>query len=95
MCKVLNILRSSFYYKELPKAIDAMLENAVIEEFRKSRNNYGQRKLKIVLSRRGFQVSKRKIGKIMVKYDLVSNYTLRCKPKRKTPVNNDFNRPVH
>jgi len=90
MCKVLKIARSSFYYQEKPKKIDTKLENAVIEEFRKSRNNYGTRKLKIVLNRRGFEVSKRRIGKIMEKYDLVSNYTLRqSKKKRREAVNND------
>ena len=89
MCRVLGIPRSTYYYEESPKPIHSALENAVIEEFRKSRNNYGTRKLKIVLGQRGFTVSKRRIGKIMLKYDLVSNYTLRRKKKRKNTVNND------
>ena len=89
MCKVLKLPGSSFYYKEVPKVIDTELENAVIEEFRKSRNNYGTRKLKIKLSRRGFRVSRRRIGKLMAKFELVSNYTLRQIKRHKAVVNND------
>jgi transposase InsO family protein len=48
------------------------------------------KKLKVMLSRRKFRVSKRRIGKIMTKYGLVSNYTLRrAKKNNKNPVNND------
>lgn len=90
MCKVLELPRSTFYYKEEPESVDTALENAVIEEFRKSRNNYGTRKLKIVLNRQKFVVSRRRIGKIMKKYSLISNYTLRQSSKKKTDiVNND------
>jgi len=90
MCKILGVPRSSFYYKEKPAIVDTELENAVIKEFSKSRNNYGTRKLKIVLNRRNFVVSRRRIGKIMKKYGLVSKYTLRQSPKKKsTTVNND------
>jgi len=88
MCKVLKINRSTFYYKDKLVVVNTELENAVIEEFRKSRNNYGTRKLKIMLSRRKHHVSRRKIGKIMEKYGLVSNYVLRRKKRRNT-VNND------
>lgn len=90
MCKLLELPRSSFYYKEMPRVIDVKLENAVIDEFKKSRNNYGTRKLKIVLNRRGFTVSRRRIGKIMKKYNLVSNYILRqYKNHKNETVNND------
>ena len=90
MCKLLGIPRSSFYYKETPKVVDTTLENAVIDEFSKSRNNYGQRKLKIILNRQGFTVSKRRIGRIMSKYNLVSNYVLRrFKKPHSSNVNND------
>jgi len=89
MCKVLGIPRSSFYYKQTEKVVDTKLENAVCEEFNRSRKNYGTRKLKVVLSRRGFVVSRRRIGKIMKKYRLVSNYTILQSKKNKTNVNND------
>jgi transposase InsO family protein len=90
MCKVLEIPRSTFYYKETEKIVDTKLENVVVEEFRKSRNNYGTRKLRIILKRRGFVVSRRRIGKIMAKYELISNYTLRQFKKQKSDaINND------
>jgi len=85
----MKISRSTLYYKGNPRPIDTELENAVIDEFRRSRNNYGTRKLKIVLKRRKFMVSRRRIGKIMNKYTLVSNYTLRQTKKQKPSVNND------
>jgi transposase InsO family protein len=89
MCKVLKISRSTLYYREKPAKVDSALENAVIREFGKSRNNYGTRKLKIILNRKNFVVSRRRIGKIMKKYGLVSNYILRRKNTRSTDVNND------
>jgi len=89
MCRVLKIARSTIYYKENPREIDVTLENSVIDEFRKSRNNYGARKLKVMLSRSQFHVSRRKIGKIMSKYSLVSNYTLRHGRKSRNDMNND------
>ena len=89
MCKALKIARSTLYYQEKPKTVDTTLENAVIEEFRRSRNNYGTRKLKIMLTRRKVSVSRRRIGKIMRKYRLISNYTVRQAKKHKSTVNND------
>jgi len=89
MCRLLGIARSTLYYKETPREIDTALENAVIVEFKASRNNYGTRKLKREIMKRKFIVSRRRIGKIMKKYDLVSNYTLRQSSKGKSQVNND------
>jgi len=89
MCKALKIARSTLYYKESPRAINTALENAVIVEFKGSRNNYGTRKIKKALGKKKMVASRRLIGKIMSKYDLVSNYTLRQKKKNKSPVNND------
>jgi transposase InsO family protein len=94
MCKALKIPRSSYYYEESPKIIDSALENAVIKEFHDSRGNYGTRKLKVMLSRRGFIASKRRIGVIMRKYGLISSYTLRNK-KKKTATTNITKIPNH
>ena len=89
MCKALKIARSTLYYKENPRLVNTALENAVIVEFKGSRNNYGTRKLKKELSKKKIVASRRLIGKIMKKYDLESNYTLRRKKKGKYTVNND------
>jgi len=52
----------------------------IIEEikeiFRRSRNNYGTRKIKKELGKIGYKISRRKIGRIMKKNGLVSNYTV-------------------
>jgi len=94
MCKALGMQRSSYYYKESLKRAETELENAVIHEFYLSRQNYGTRKLKRQLSIEqnkhcAFRVSRRKIGKIMEKYSLVSKYTLKQQKHRVSDVNND------
>lgn len=77
MCQVLGISRSSYYYEVKKKEPEIALEQAIIEEFAKSRNNYGTRKLKKALENRDIIVSRRRIGRIMHKFNLVSNYTKR------------------
>ena len=94
MCETLSLGRSSYYYKETEKTNDTELENAIIHEFYLSRRNYGTRKLKRQLARAqnghsAYRVSRRRIGKIMEKYSLVSKYTLKHRKRRKDEVNND------
>ena len=67
--------------------METALENAVIKEFYKSRENYGRRKLKVELSKQKIVVSPRKISKIMRKYGLVSKYTIRNTKKKSSAVN--------
>ncbi len=69
--------------------IDSELENAVIEIFRKSRNNYGSRKIKIELAKRSIIASKGRIRRIMDKYGLVSNYTIKQFKVHKTSCNEE------
>jgi len=73
MCRKLGIPRSLVYYKKKSRKINSKLENAVIEIFIKSRNNYGSRKIKVELEKMNIIASKRKIRSIMDKYGLVSN----------------------
>lgn len=77
MCKILKVARSSYYYEAHPYQTnnEAELDCLIIDEFYKSRKNYGTRKLKKVLETKGFYVSRRRIARIMKKYNLVSNYT--------------------
>ena len=93
MCKLLEVTRSLVYYKPTPHKIDAELENAVIEEFNNNRKVFGTIKLKRALERRDkpLHASRRKIGKIMKKYSLVSKYVLRKKRKKSdhVDVNNE------
>lgn len=76
MCKVLKISRSTYYYEAKHKPDEGILEENIIDIFKASRNNYGTRKIKVELSKRGYQVSRRRIGRIMKLEGLVSNYTV-------------------
>ncbi|PNQ79334.1 hypothetical protein C1T21_20340 [Paenibacillus sp. F4] len=44
--------------------------------FQSSRQNYGTLKIKKALNQQGFTVSRRRIGRIMKEYGLVSSYTV-------------------
>ena len=79
MCRYLGVTRSLMYYKPTPHKVDVALENAVIEEFNNNRRVYGTKKIKKALKRRKIPMvaSRRRIGKVMKKYGLVSKYTMR------------------
>jgi len=75
LCRCLGIARSTYYYECYGFKNEQELEEAVQKAYEENRCVYGQRKLKQVLARKGFIVSRRKIGRIMVKRGLVSAYT--------------------
>lgn len=88
MCKVLELPRSTYYYK--PETADTeeeqQLETAIIEIFTNSRSNYGTRKIKVELRKKEIYVSRRRIGRVMKKYGLVSYYTVaQFKPSKSNP----------
>ena len=89
MCSKLKISRSSIYYKLQDNIEDSELENLVIEIFKASRKNYGTRKVKEGLKRKGLKVSRRRIGRIMKKYSLVSKYTKKKFKSFNDGVNNE------
>ena len=89
MCKVLKISRSLVYYKRQNKRKEKDLEEAIIKIFKDSKNNYGSRKIKVELSKLGYQVSLRKIRKYMNLNGLVSNYTIKQFKIHKTKCNED------
>ena len=89
MCKVLKISRGIFYYKHKPIKINVELENIIIEIFNNSRKNYGTRKIKHELLKNSYQVSRKKIKKIMKKYGLISKYTIRQFKVHKTKCNEE------
>ncbi|WP_413230439.1 IS3 family transposase [Exiguobacterium sp. K1] len=60
------------------------MTEAICEIFRRSRENYGTRKIKIELQKQEKCFSHRRIGRIMKEQGLVSTYTLaQFKPKKK------------
>src|SRR5699024_7711426 len=81
MCSLLKVSRSLVYYhlnKKESKASDedSKIEKHIIRIFHRSKNNYGTRKIKVELGNLGYQVSRRKIARIMKENALVSNYTI-------------------
>jgi len=75
LCRCLGIARSTYYYECHGRQDESALEEAVQVAYDENRRVYGQRKLKRVLFRKGWTVSRRKIGQIMEKRGLVSAYT--------------------
>ncbi len=89
MCKFLKVSRGTVYYKLNEKAVENELSDRVTEIFKKSKNNYGTRKIKIELSKLDMQVSRRKISRIMKNCGLVSNYTIKRFEQKNKNINND------
>ncbi len=77
MCTILKLPRSTYYYEARGKkqAEDEMTP-LVKEIFRRNRQNYGTRKIKVELKKEGYIVSRRRIGRIMKENGLVSTYTV-------------------
>lgn len=76
LCKVLQVPRSTYYYESKQKLDESPIIDEIIDIFKSSRHNYGTRKIKIELAKRGYQVSRRRIGRIMKQEGLVSKYTV-------------------
>lgn len=100
MCRVLQVNRSTYYYEAKKKPDESSLVSDITDIFKASRNNYGTRKIKKELQKKGKQVSRRRIGRIMKQEGLVSNYTTaqfkpqkgRCKEsKAENVLNRQFN----
>src|SRR5690625_1640705 len=89
MCDVLQIPRSTYYYeaKELDTKEEEELTKLIVEIFHKNRCVYGQRKIKKELLKEGWQVSRRRIGRIMKEKGLVSKYTIAQFKPQKSNVN--------
>ena len=94
MCKLLNISSSSLYYaKNKPakkyNAEEEKLTQHIKEIFKNSRNNYGSRKIKVELKKKGIIASKRRIRRIMKENGFVSTYTVKQYKVHKQTCNND------
>lgn len=89
MCRMLKIPRSLVYYRKKQHKINSKLENEIIRIFKESHNNYGARKIKKELSKLNITASRNKIRSIMIKYNLISNYTIKQFKVHKCSCNND------
>ena len=87
MCKLLNISSSSLYYaKNKPakkyNAEEEKLTQHIKEIFKNSRNNYGSRKIKVELKKKGIIASKRRIRRIMKENGFGSHRNMRKEKKK-------------
>lgn len=89
MCGVLQVARSTFYYKPKNQLKDDKLTDAIVDIFHKNRKVYGTRKIKVKLRERGFIVSRRRIGRIMRGQGLASAYTIAQYKAHKTACNEE------
>lgn len=81
MCSLLKVSKSLVYYRLNKKESntsdeDSKIERHIIKIFNGSKNNYDTRKIKVKLGNLGYQVSRRRIARIMKENALVSNYTV-------------------
>lgn len=83
MCEFMGISRILVYYDLNKKYNFEKLENKeelvknIKTIFKRSKNNYGTRKIKVELSKINIIASRRKISRIMKENALVSNYTVK------------------
>ena len=89
MCAVLQLPRSTYYYeaKIRDNQEEEELTELIVDIFNDNRKVYGQRKIKKKLEKLGWQVSRRRIGRIMKAQGLVSKYTVAQYKPHKSTVN--------
>ena len=78
MCKILKVSRSNYYsYNDKVKTEQSKdpMTDIIKRVFRDNKKAYGTRRLKKALNKEGYQVSRRRIGRIMAEEGLVSVYT--------------------
>jgi len=83
----LGVPRSSYYYLPVKHIEDEEIVKAVENSFKESFRTYGTPRIREDLKALGHNVSRLRIGRIMIAKDLVSCYTKKKKPKVKTRVN--------
>ena len=89
MCKMLKISKSKYYYQRKKKEENIELRELIKAIFQESRNNYGTRKIRHILKKYEYYVSRKTISRIMKEEGLVSNYTLKQYKVHKGPSNTE------
>lgn len=75
MCRILNISRQTYYYKEKTPLLESEIEERIEIIFNQNKKAYGARKIKKALYLEGIILSRRKIRRIMKRRRLVFVYT--------------------
>jgi putative transposase len=88
MCKCLEVARSSYYeWRSTPLSRRSKENKAISDKiriaFNASRKTYGARRIKKVLAKEGWDVSRCRIGRLMRVLGLI------CKTKRKFKITTD------
>ena len=89
MCNILKISRSTYYCYEEAVAKKDNINDVVVKIFNENQHVYGTRKLKVELAKRKYNVSRRRIARIMRSNGLVSAYTIKKYKPNKDKVNNE------
>jgi putative transposase len=77
MCDVLQVPRSTYYYEsKAQEKNEEELSQLINKIFHDNRQAYGTRKIKAELQKKGWSVSRRRIGRLMKAQGLVSKYTV-------------------
>ncbi len=77
MCRVLQVNRSTYYYEAKKKNDGFSLVSDIVTSSKRAETITVHAKQKRELQKKGTQVSRRRIGRIMKQEGLVSNYTTR------------------
>tara|TARA_Y100000991_G_C21947945_1_gene338325 strand:- start:116 stop:922 length:807 start_codon:yes stop_codon:yes gene_type:complete len=88
MCELLQVSRSAYYAWLRAKPSQTIRQNVTLMEkieeiFKDGRGNYGTRRIKFSLQNKGFQVSRRRIARLLKQLELC------CKTKRKFKATTD------
>nr|WP_279592612.1 IS3 family transposase [Clostridium perfringens] len=101
MCSILNVPRSTYYSKVNPKKSERKIENeklktAILKYYKESKCRYGAPKIKIMLSKNGFNISIKRTQRLMkergIKSIIVKKYRPTSKKKPKEDLENVLKR---
>ena len=77
LCHVLQLPRSTYYYEATVKQSEDQLSTIIQDIFHGSRQNNGTRKIKVELKKQGYVVSRRRIARISLTPEHLSELDLR------------------
>ncbi len=101
MCAILNVPRSTYYSKKNPKKSEREIENeklktAILKYYKESKYRYGAPKIKIMLSKNGFNISIKRTQRLMrelgIKSIIIKKYRPTSKKKPKEGLENVLKR---
>ena len=92
MCSILNVPRSTYYSKKNTKKSEREIENeklktAILKYYKESKCRYGAPKIKIMLSKNGFNISIKRTQRLMrelgIKSIIIKNIDQHLRKSRK------------